>query len=427
MNPTFIRTLKSMSHVEKDNTFKLRHGKPPDTSTAENVIVVSSSSGILPSKRSDEWHLPSLTEALELSCSGNASRILIVVHEGTYFLDTLSLRDGKLRDGRLALEIVGVGQVRLVWMGGLKVDFGGIHVYGKIDITFQNLTLFSRCLFVNYFAILSIHEQATASFQNVLFDMPNRICLDVTGNEKWRIENLFMKNCVVKRCKQCLSIDNSEAVLDQCHFTGIGWESKSIDIDSSQVKFIECSFHYTCVAMVLSRSRANVVADKCRFAQSVNKAFGCELNANLTVTRCIFELHLILELALNVKGRVKFCNNKTVWVPWMLKDAMSITPIHDFVNLKLDYDPLQAPPCKVNCKKISENSDLFCSAENQDQFRYERGFVIKACRYCGIYDCIEDNKPKFLWCARCKEACYCSKHCQTKDWRDHKLECRENG
>ena len=46
------------------------------------------------------------------------------------------------------------------------------------------------------------------------------------------------------------------------------------------------------------------------------------------------------------------------------------------------------------------------------------------CSFC----CVEKirHKNKFFVCKGCKRACYCSKKCQKKDWRDHKQKCRNS-
>ena len=35
----------------------------------------------------------------------------------------------------------------------------------------------------------------------------------------------------------------------------------------------------------------------------------------------------------------------------------------------------------------------------------------------------EPRSEKFLYCGKCKTICYCSKECQTADWKDHKALC----
>jgi len=47
-------------------------------------------------------------------------------------------------------------------------------------------------------------------------------------------------------------------------------------------------------------------------------------------------------------------------------------------------------------------------------------------RYC---QACEKTEPdiKLFWCARCKQVSYCSKGCQTSNWKSHKVSCKSQG
>jgi hypothetical protein len=44
------------------------------------------------------------------------------------------------------------------------------------------------------------------------------------------------------------------------------------------------------------------------------------------------------------------------------------------------------------------------------------------CEKCGGH-----GKPDLMKCSRCREVAYCSKACQTGDWKEHKIQCKKGG
>ena len=47
----------------------------------------------------------------------------------------------------------------------------------------------------------------------------------------------------------------------------------------------------------------------------------------------------------------------------------------------------------------------------------------KHCNHCNIEENIGDGKNKFKYCGKCRLVKYCTRRCQKKDWKKHKLEC----
>ncbi len=51
--------------------------------------------------------------------------------------------------------------------------------------------------------------------------------------------------------------------------------------------------------------------------------------------------------------------------------------------------------------------------------------TLRTCRNCNKGSCSKDFQKSLMQCGRCKQAYYCSKECQKKDWKKHKLICQE--
>mmetsp|Transcript_2554 Transcript_2554/g.6122 ORF Transcript_2554/g.6122 Transcript_2554/m.6122 type:complete len:261 (+) Transcript_2554:284-1066(+) len=55
------------------------------------------------------------------------------------------------------------------------------------------------------------------------------------------------------------------------------------------------------------------------------------------------------------------------------------------------------------------------------------GKISVRCQNCCKGDGSEAFQKSLMHCSRCKQACYCSKACQTADWKRHKTGCVRNG
>lgn len=62
----------------------------------------------------------------------------------------------------------------------------------------------------------------------------------------------------------------------------------------------------------------------------------------------------------------------------------------------------------------------YASSTNQWQTLLKLATKYNRLKKCNRKECIMDGK---LTCTGCRNAGYCSKNCQTLDWRTHKLEC----
>mmetsp|Transcript_30835 Transcript_30835/g.74554 ORF Transcript_30835/g.74554 Transcript_30835/m.74554 type:complete len:430 (-) Transcript_30835:211-1500(-) len=73
---------------------------------------------------------------------------------------------------------------------------------------------------------------------------------------------------------------------------------------------------------------------------------------------------------------------------------------------------------KMKKKKQSKKGGDGIVEEEMVQFGDD---LVKACMYCKV---VETDGAKHMQCSRCKVTFYCSKECQTSDWKRHKKECK---
>ena len=50
-------------------------------------------------------------------------------------------------------------------------------------------------------------------------------------------------------------------------------------------------------------------------------------------------------------------------------------------------------------------------------------FAERQCGGCGVWQ--RDTQTKLDRCSHCRKVYYCSKECQLKDWKAHKLSCQK--
>eukprot|EP00814_Leptocylindrus_danicus_P014706 CAMPEP_0116038424 /NCGR_PEP_ID=MMETSP0321-20121206/22786_1 /TAXON_ID=163516 /ORGANISM="Leptocylindrus danicus var. danicus, Strain B650" /LENGTH=178 /DNA_ID=CAMNT_0003517107 /DNA_START=45 /DNA_END=581 /DNA_ORIENTATION=- len=72
----------------------------------------------------------------------------------------------------------------------------------------------------------------------------------------------------------------------------------------------------------------------------------------------------------------------------------------------------------LKCRKM--NDDEIWSFLRKIDSRYD---ISVACIYCGAFQISDAQKHN--QCSRCANALYCSKECQKKHWKSHKLQCKK--
>ena len=84
---------------------------------------------------------------------------------------------------------------------------------------------------------------------------------------------------------------------------------------------------------------------------------------------------------------------------------------------------LKHPNINVTAKATSiSSSKEFDALYAAKSCKEVEGYIKKAIKH----RCLTCNKNGILKCGRCKKAYYCSKDCQRKHWKMHKIKCKEH-
>ena len=135
------------------------------------------------------------------------------------------------------------------------------------------------------------------------------------------------------------------------------------------------------------------------------------------------------------KGNVKLKGNEVGW-PLILVDRISKPVIHDFENVDVQFhQPRTSLNSRKTQSKFSEQTSQLVSesaflhrlltspSSARDACLRVSDIDYKYCRHCGTAEDRFKSGFKFKYCSSCHRVCYCSKECQTADWKDHKFGC----
>jgi len=164
-------------------------------------------------------------------------------------------------------------------------------------------------------------------------------------------------------------------------------------------------------------------------------------NASVEVNDChIQKAVYLLKIGFNLSGKTKFVRNKlsASTQPLFLVDQMSKEPTHDVKNADFqlaffDYANSRA----TDAEKSSYTKAFYKAVESGPLDRATPVFNSSLMKQCGLCFLPEGQAalnaraggrnitppPKFQFCSKCRQVCYCSKECQSKHWPDHKLSC----
>ena len=176
--------------------------------------------------------------------------------------------------------------------------------------------------------------------------------------------------------------------------------------------------------MVATRGSESLVEfQRCVLLSHVFLALVLE-NASLKVTDSAIKGEHLLRINFNVEGKVELRRNRLRCPPIILIDEISERPKTDLKDVSyedyLGYFHLY-PSDKQRSGFTRATNELWKEnpKKNARLLRYENTTFFKYCAMCHNF---EDNES-YLYCSSCRRVCYCSRVCQKKHWRDHKLSC----
>ena len=259
-------------------------------------------------------------------------------------------------------------------------------------------------------------------------------------------------------CSRFLIQTDSRCVFTDCRFNhGLhrNFAGKFMPQDSPNVKSIGFAlFGVTAASTVecegckikgydgvfrVSNTGSKVALRRCRV--SVVDGVGEILeNGSAEVVDCrVKSIAYLLKIGFNLKGEMSFFRNtlSSSTKPSFLIDRMSKRPSHDVKGAEFGLAIYDAR-CLPTEKELSSYTDKFNEARlsrpSDKEAPVFNSRLMKQCGYCYEPEGQEavssrsSDEPiksprKFQFCEKCRQVCYCSKVCQTKDWPDHKLSC----
>jgi len=428
------------------------------------------------------WRENSLTEGeiimRTLASEGKFNKYTVLVHEGTYFINDWYIHSG-YQSKRLSIEIVGTKNVRIVFGGKLK-DIYSHHdllIHGDIDITFKNIKIYQRKP-VSGVPVIRVSGGAVVKFVDVKIHAPEGTCLSTGSNDGQG--QISLDRCFLTHSWECFKLDSGSISFNNCRLINIttggelNHQSKlsmkdtyfhflehpafnmrisklhienctlegsfnycksknltlerpnpSICIESmarSEVKLISSTFKMVDLAIKSLSTGTKVFVKSCVFDESVHNAFDCNINSSLDVEDCKFHCSQLLCIYKNPNGKVMFRNNSCDHVPEMLKDAMSVDPVHDFPqftkNLMSADMAMKFYMQEANMQDYSTITKTIKQAISQHDIPDRRNsrlpYLTKFCAYCYKYEIELDDGAKMKYCEKCKLTCYCCIKCQKK-------------
>jgi len=192
--------------------------------------------------------------------------------------------------------------------------------------------------------------------------------------------------------------------------------------------------------VVYMERKSAVEMDNCS-VRTGHIAISAQTSSSINVNNCAFQCQILLMTFANKQGRIIFKNSRMSddSTPIFHLDERLSSPclVHDFRAVRIESRDVTAAaatdavPMKEKSKFTKATSGLWDAVCNEDK-------RIKYCERCRriepqdvadrrdshMVDVTETEFKKFRYCIKCKRVCYCSKQCQTEDWKDHKHACK---
>jgi len=331
--------------------------------------------------------------------------------------------------------------------GGAKVELVAVKIHSPraIAVHLQKSSLsFVRSAIVECISAVISHESIFHSTNSVISSSTNTATLVPLIKTTFEAKDTtFASNSGI-----CVFISQSRASVEGCEFKAPStrdirnaadicdddWWDKALRLCAGSSLFIRTSkisnFRW---AIMANGWDSKIIADEC-VVFNCAFAFDLTFNSRALVKKCQFFSEYVGFLTLIFKGELEMIDNRMIGgcVPKFLKDAESAQPQHDFANAITEFKdsilgltPISQAQLSANTKKAHAEAR---AAYSRGDYGVTTDFFIRMrngrCKICKRCEAPESPfAEKFKYCVRCKTYCYCSKECQSADWRDHKLVC----
>ena len=184
------------------------------------------------------------------------------------------------------------------------------------------------------------------------------------------------------------------------------------------------------VAIGMGHSNTRVTVLRCELLDCI---LGVDVqNSSVSVLECILGVEDVARVLKNTSGVVEFKGN-TICQPSIQVDRISKPVIHDFENLDVQFhQPEISQSSRKTQSKFTEQTSQLLSEPGfgtksplsaHEALLRVMNLDFKQCQHCGATENCSKSDFKLKFCSRCHRVCYCSKECQTADWKDHKFGC----
>jgi len=445
MNAPFLRLLHSLAWTEKEPSYKPARYDIPKLSF-ETVLTVVNPTGRHPEPSPGECRMSSITAAIEhcaeLRRSTHVNSFSILVHEGLY-VDAIPSFFKSFR-GQFSLEIVGVGDVRLVFLS----DEPMIHISGSgRNIILKNVRIYNR-KYTRKFTSFQVWDGAKAKLVNVGFNCPSAngvqmrgagslveaesctfyhclrgFCIEIGGKlilkdtvvrevPKEMIHclrsgsSLEAVNCRFLRVTQVCIDQKSQGRFDSCEFVGrwdparnhpdmagASFSDQAIDVNNgSTLSLTKCSFASYGWGILTTALGTSATVNKCSFDKDISKAFSVAINSSLVV----HDTRIMSPIALGIgslgKGKIEMKRNK------FPSSRPKVTMFQKQINEKINFiHDFKRPPeiLLSKEKEIMNGKDRskFTKKTRAAGLRWDdvadddvQGALFKQCENCGVHE-----------------------------------------
>ncbi len=268
MDLNLFNMLKSVSETEKRLSWQTEsyNISSMELKYPNNVISVAPPTGNAPPPLPGETRVTKLhyavytarLRAINGARTGSATGCSIVVYEGVY-IDTF--RDFSMVGqctSKLSLEIVGIKNVRLVY-----VMLDALIAFGTVNLTLKNILIFDRRI-KRQFAMIHIADSAHAEFIRVRIHANQAIAVSVYNKSK-----LSLVNSAITECQRAVRSADSVVHLRDCTINqSVSEANVLINLINSSFEAENCKFedkNMNCVNCCIFFHKTKGTVRNCEF------------------------------------------------------------------------------------------------------------------------------------------------------------------